>query len=514
MSEALAPSSSDPREPRVIVVVVFLTALAGILYELALGTLSSLLLGDSVLEWSLTIGIFLAAMGLGSFLSGRVVLGLLRALVGTQLLLAFVGGAAPLLLFLVFAFEPEALRGALVLVLLALGAGIGLEIPLLTRLLEARGHTLRLALASVLAVDYLGALAASLAFPLVLYPVLGLVRTALLTGVLNVAAAFLLGLTFRASLGRARGLTALAVGTGTLLCAGLFVSSHLERMVSKAMYAGELIYAERSPYQTIALTKRHGHVALYLNGQLQLDARDERRYHEALVHPALTLAERAATVLVLGGGDGLAVRELLRDPRVAHVLLVDLDPRMTRLAREHAELRALNEDALRDPRVRIVHEDALRFLRAPSRTRFDVIVADLPDPSTPALARLYSEELYRLATQRLAPSGVLVTQATSPYFTRASFWCIETTMRRAGLSTLPYHISVPSFGEWGFVIGTRSHRTRPARARHTTTFLEPPHWDALFHFPADMARVPARASTITRPALATYYAREQRRALP
>ena len=191
---------------------------------------------------------------------------------------------------------------------------------------------------------------------------------------------------------------------------------------------------------------------LYINGNQQFSSYDEERYHEPLVHPALSLAGHRQEVLILGGGDGLAAREVLKYRAVSRLTLVDLDPAMTELAASHPVLVRLNNNALSDPRVEIVHADAFAFLQTDGRL-FDVIIVDLPDPNSVALARLYSLNFYRLCKKQLKHGGVLVTQATSPFFTRRAFVCIYKTLQAAGLSPLAYHNHIPTMGEWGFVLG-------------------------------------------------------------
>lgn len=486
---------------------VFLTALAGILYELLLGTLSSLLLGDSTLEWSLTIGIFLSAMGLGSWLSKYVEGGLLAKLLVVELLLALFGGFAPLLLFSVYAANDGALRFALVTTLLLLGAGIGVEIPLLTRLLKQHG-SLKDALAAALALDYVGALFASLAFPLALYPTLGLARTAFVGGLLNLAVVALLV----PSLPRRRGMIAGLLATTLVLGLGLGTASRALAWLDRRLFHGEVLHAETTRVQEIAWVKKPstGELRLYANRNLQFSSADEARYHEALVHPAMGAAAARGRVLVLGGGDGLAARELLEYPEVAQIVLVDLDPRMTTLARTLPAAKAQNRGALDDPRVTLVHEDAWKFLQE-SAQLFDVAIVDLPDPGSPGLAKLFSREAYALLAARLTPGGVFAVQASSPYYTRRSFWCIERSVAAAGLATRPYHVLVPSFGEWGFVLAGRTLPSEPPNVGGGPhEYLGPAQARALWDFPNDMARVDVPPNTLLEPTLYGLYAEETR----
>ena len=493
---------------RRLVLAVFLTAVAGILYELLLGTLSTLLLGDSTLEWSLTIGIFLSAMGLGSWLSRYVDGALLPRLLAVELALALFGGFAPLALFSVYAADERALRGALVATLLLLGAGIGLEIPLLTRLLKQHG-SLKDALAAALALDYIGALFASLAFPLALYPLLGLARTALVGGLLNLAVVALL---FSSLQTWRRAMLVALLSCALALGLGLGLSSRAMGWLDRRLFGGEVLHAETSRFQEIARVKRPGtnELRLYANRNLQFSSVDEARYHEALVHPAMGATAARRRVLVLGGGDGLAARELLAYPEVERILLVDLDPRMTELARALPAAKAQNRGALDDPRVTLVHEDAWRFLQE-SQELFDVAIVDLPDPGTPGLARLFSREAYALLAARLSPGGIFVVQATSPYYTRRSFWCIERSIAAAGLATRPYHVWVPSFGAWGFVLGGRTlPREPPTIGGGPHEYLGPAQAAALWDFPADMGPVEVAPNTLLEPTLYRLYNEETR----
>ncbi len=492
---------------RLLIAVVFFTALAGIFYELILGTVSTLLLGDSVREWSLTIGVFLFAMGIGSWLSGRIEHDLLKALLRVQLGLAVVGALSPLALFIVFAWFEPATRGVMIGVLLMLGTGIGVEIPLLTRLLKDFG-SFQQALAHALAVDYLGALVASLAFPLVFYPMLGLVRTAILTGGINLLAVGLLVFAFEHQLRNKLRLWAV-VGVLGLAGGALFAKATvLSSFAQQKLYGGEIVWAEVSKYQDIALVRhpRGDDFALFLNRHIQFSSRDEARYHQPLVHVALGAGAPPTTVLVLGGGDGLVVREVLRWESVTAITLVDLDPAMLRLARHDPRLVALNEGSLSDARVTVIEGDAARWLMSHSQ-KFDRVIIDLPDPSTPGLARLYSEEFYRSVADHLDDGGLMVTQATSPYYTRRSFWCIERSVAAAGLVTLPYHRWVPSFGEWGFVLAGKTP-PRPVLPEIDAPHLEP--WDALFQFPPDMARSEEPVNRMLDPVLSSIYGEEVR----
>jgi spermidine synthase len=483
----------------------FVIAVCGLVYELLVGTVSSYLLGDSVYQFSLVIGLFMSAMGLGSFLSRFIRRDLERSFVRLQIGVGLIGGLAPLLLFNAFAYLDNYTPFLLLACILA-GTLVGAEIPLVVRMLE-RLRELKINISNVLTADYIGALAASLLFPLVLVPQLGLLRTGLLFGLLNLAVAGLAVAVFRAER-PALARSWIGVGVAAVLLSGLFVwAPNATALFEDRLYRDEIVHAEDSPYQRILITRNGKRLRLFLNGALQLDSLDEYRYHEALVHPAMALADHREQVLVLGGGDGMAVREVLRFPGVKEVTLVDLDPRVTGLFTDHPLLAPLNRHALSDSRVRVINQDAGKFLEQTERL-YDLIVLDLPDPRALALSRLYTRGFYRLATSRLAAQGRLVTQATSPLFARRAFYCIQATLQAASpdLQTLPYHAYIPSFGDWGFVLASRAHipwhRIHPlpdARFATADTLAAMPR------FPPDMGPVDVRVNTLVDHPLVRYY---------
>jgi spermidine synthase len=300
-----------------------------------------------------------------------------------------------------------------------------------------------------------------------------------------------------------------------LLCAGMIWADEIQGAAEGNIYADEVVLARTTPYQRIVLTAWKDDLRLFLNGHLQFSSRDEYRYHEALVHPGLSAiattsaASAGRRVLVLGGGDGLALREILKVPSVEHVTLVDLDEDMTRLFSTHPDLVALNQRSLTDPRVRVVNADAFIWLEAADES-FDFAVVDFPDPSNFSLGKLYTTTFYRTLARRLNPGGAFVVQATSPLFARRSFWCIVETIEQIGLRTSPYHVYVPSFGEWGFVLASRDELSRTADLPDGLRFLTPNMVPQLFDFPADMVRVDVEPNRLTTQALVRYYESEWR----
>lgn len=484
---------------------VFTIATCGLIYELIAGTLASYLLGDSVMQFSTVIGVYLFAMGVGSWLSRFVRRNLLRIFIQTEFLIAFFGGCSAAALFLLFP-HVSSFRVALYGLILLIGTLVGLEIPLLLRILKDRLE-FRDLVAKVFTFDYIGALLASLLFPLVLVPYLGLVRSSFLFGIINalvgLAAVHVLGREVpRAGWLRNTGLAVLAA-----LGAGFAFSERLLAWSERENYVDTVVFAESTPYQRIVITRAHDDTRLYLNGNLQFSSRDEYRYHESLVHPALARLPHARRVLVLGGGDGLAAREVLRYPRIEHVTLVDLDPAMTRLFSTQALLTPLNASSLLSPKVTVVNADAFTWLGM-NRETFDCIVADFPDPSNFSLGKLYTTAFFQRIRGALAAGGAFVVQCTSPYVARKSFWCIDGTLRSAGFQTEPYHALVPSFGEWGFILAAREPLTAPPRLPAGLRFLEEKNFAALFDFPPDMARLPTDVNRLNNQALVRYFEAE------
>jgi spermidine synthase len=386
----------------------------------------------------------------------------------------------------------------------AIGLLVGCEIPLLLSLLQrARPQAAGASVADLLAADYLGAVVAGVSFPFLLLPWLGQIQAALAIGALNAVAGLVVCLLARLD---RRWLLA-PLGVLAALGVAASVAGRFEVTARQQLFDDPIVFEARSQYQEIVLTQgEQDDLRLFLNGDLQFSSRDEYRYHEALVHPAM--AGSHARVLVLGGGDGLAMREILRYPDVRRVVDVELDARMTSLARDDERLRRLNRDSLHDPRVQVVNADAFRWLRG-AHERFDVIVADFPDPDDAATAKVYSQELYDgLRRRALAHGGRLVVQAGSPYFARESFWGIEATLRAAGWGTTPYHVDVPSFGDWGFVLAVPGPAPPPLALTpppgRALRFLNGPVLAAAATFPPDRDRIALAPSTLNRPRILDY----------
>ena len=490
---------------------VFIVASCGLAYELIAGALSSYLLGDSVMQFSTVIGTYLFAMGIGSWLSRFVERNLVARFVQVELMVGVLGGFSAAGLFFIFVWFSAPFKLALYLAVVGIGVLVGLEIPLIMRILK-RDLSFKDVVSQVLTFDYLGALAVSILFPLLLVPHIGLVRSGLLFGLLNVLVAIWALWLFREQLHQAIGLKAQAFVSLAALLAGFAAAGQFTTLAEAQLYADEIVYSESSPYQRIVITRWKDDLRLFLNNNLQFSSRDEYRYHEALVHPGLSSLPGARRILVLGGGDGLAVREILKYPQVESVTLVDLDPAMTQLFSTATPMRKLNEDALHSPKVKVVNADALQWLEEHD-DYFDFIVVDFPDPSNFAIGKLYSAAFYRLLEKHMTAGALAVVQSTSPLYARRSFWCVVTTLQSVGLNVTPYHALVPSFGEWGFVLAGRRAYSPPASYPVPTRFLTPEATPALFLFPKDMERVDAEVNRLNNQVLVRYFEGEWRQVI-
>ncbi len=502
--------NGSPRPTEVALLVsVFVVSACGLLYELAAGAIASYVLGDSILQFSTIIGAYLFAMGVGSWLSRYFERQLAAHFLRIELLVGLVGGLMPAALFIVNAYAPSGFRLVLYSMVMLIGMLVGLEIPLVMRILK-RHAQLKELVSQVLTFDYLGALAVSVAFPLLLVPHLGLIRTGLLFGLFNALVALWALWLFRFELRAFKAHLLAALLTIAVLASGFAGADHITTLSEDKFYQDPVVFTATSLYQKIVVTHgKQGH-RLFLNGNLQFAQRDEYRYHEALVHPIMAAHGAPKRVAVLGGGDGMAVREVLKYPSVESVTLVELDPAMTQLFSQTPALAALNSGSLSNARVKIINQDAFKFLEE-SNNFFDIIIVDFPDPSNYAIGKLYTNSFYSLLDNHLAASGYAVVQTTSPLIARESFWTVNATLESVGFTTSPYHAHVPSFGEWGFIIGARRPFS-PHKLANTLPqglqFLSAGNLPSLFDFPADMKRVPAQVNRLSNQVLVTTFERE------
>lgn len=499
---------------RTLIISVFVVASCGLAYELIAGALSSYLLGDSIFQFSSIIGCYLFAMGIGSHLSKYVKdEDALARFIDIELLVGLLGGLSALFLFVVFAWAAAPFRTVLYALVLVIGILVGMEIPLVMRILNLRQTDFKEMVSRVLTFDYLGALAVSLLFPLVLAPKLGMSRTALLFGILNAAVAVLATNLFRINLPSYRFVHIRSTAVLLTLLLAFVFANKITYWAEESYFGDPIVYSETTPYQRIVVTRWKDDTRLFLNGNLQFSSRDEHRYHEALVLPALQSLPQAQQVLLLGGGDGLAAREILKYPQVKKITLVDLDPAMTRIFSTSAEFTQLNKGSLKNPLLQVINEDAGRWLET-NKQQFDLIIVDLPDPSNFALGKLYSVPMYRQLARHLNNNGYIVVQSTSPYFAPQAYWCIVRTLQEAGLKTWPYHAYVPSFGEWGYVLaGKRNDFIPPKNYDVPTRFLDAYTTRLMFEFPPDMREQEVQANYLNTQVLVHYFEQDWHNAI-
>ena len=484
---------------------VFVISTCGLVYELTAGALASYLLGDSITQFSIIIGVYLSAMGLGSYLSRHVVKNIISIFIEVELLIGLVGGCSAAVLFALFEVAAH-FRPVLYSLISVTGVLVGLEIPLIMRVLRNRFEFKDL-VSKVFTFDYIGALFASLLFPLILVPHLGLIRSSFMFGIINVLVALWALHLFREEVPWPKGHATAGGLLLLLLSAGFVWSGTILHFTETLGYRGDIIYARTTPYQRVVLVREGDSLQMFLNGNLQFNSRDEYRYHEALIHPGLQSLRGPADVLVLGGGDGCAVREVLKYGAVKSVTLVDLDADITRLFKSHEILVGLNKGSLSSPKVKIINADAFVWMRESNR-RFDFIVVDFPDPSSYSLGKLYTNTFYRLLSRALNDGGVMVVQSTSPFVARRSFWCVVNTLKSVGLETTPYHAYLPSFGEWGYVIASKSMFRMPDHFMPGLRFITPESSKIMTEFPPDMGPVEVEVNKLNNQALVRYFEEE------
>ncbi|MEP6904321.1 MAG: polyamine aminopropyltransferase, partial [Actinomycetota bacterium] len=352
---------------------------------------------------------------------------------------------------------------------------------------------------------------------LFLVPKLGLARTSLLFGMLNAAVGiwgtWLLEPLIKKSVNFMRVCGFILI---ILLLIAFIKADYLTSLAEDSLFVDNIIYAESSSYQRIVVTKGKTGYALFLNGNLQFNSFDEYRYHEALVHPPMAaFGANPKRILVLGGGDGLALREILKYPSVESIQLVDLDPAMTRISKKVPALGELNQHSFENPKVTVTNADAFVWLDSTTAEPFDVAIVDFPDPNNFALGKLYTTRFYNLLKRKLKPDSAVVVQTTSPLMARKSFWCIIKTLEAAGFTVKPYQTTVPSFGIWGYALAKLQPFDTPTKLPENIElrFLNEKTLASMFDFSADTS-LPNEEIEINRldnQSLVRYYEAEWRR---
>ncbi|MBM7676893.1 polyamine aminopropyltransferase [Gracilibacillus alcaliphilus] len=486
-----------------------IVSICGIIFEVLFGALGSYILGDGVKQYTLTISLFLTGMGIGASLSEKVTKKLILSFIYIEYFVALIGGMSSFLMFAATAFFGSGIDALfLYSITLIVGALTGVELPILIRKANEVGVTLQRSTARVLFSDYAGGLIGGLLFVFLLRPQLGMVKTAFLVGIINLCVAVVVLYLFRKEIKRKWLHGVVGSVIGSVLVVGLLFGESIALNFEQRIYTDPIIHSEESQYQKIIVTRQNEDVRLYLDGGLQFSSIDEHRYHEVLIHPAMGIATNPRNVLVLGGGDGLAVRELLKYDQVEQITLVDLDPAVVELANQNPYLLELNKGSLQDERVQIVHQDAFQYLED-GADWFDVIIIDLPDPNNESLNKLYTKEFYSLVRNHLNPGGAVSIQATSPLFARQAYWTISHTVASTGMKVENLHVDIPSFGNWGFILASREEINLPA-IEVETEYLTAGVLESLTQFGKDEGDPPEELeeNTLINPILIQLYEKE------
>ena len=489
---------------RLLLVTTLLISICSIIYELMISSVSTYLNGDSIKQYSITIGLYMSAMGVGSYLSKKVKTHLFRNFIFVEICTGILGGLSSLALFLANIYT-ENYALIMYLFIIAIGILVGLEIPLLTRIIEENDSNIRVNLANIFTFDYIGGLLGSLAFPLLLFPKLGFVTTAFLVGCINIVASFLICQKYRGYIENGKVIRSIIVATFVILFSLLLFGGKVTKEIEQGLYRDDVIYSRQTMYQKIVMTKHKDDLRLFLDGNIQFSSKDEYRYHEALVHIPFSYAKNHERILILGGGDGLAAREVLKYQDVKEVILVDIDEEMTTLCSTEPLITELNESALTDERMTVLNEDGYSYVEN-NTEKFDVVIVDFPDPNNESLNKLYTDVFYNYIAANVNEGGVVVVQSTSPYYASNSFWCIHKTIATQFETVLPYHVQVPAFGDWGFNLAYQGER-KPQPITVETKFLNAENVESAFVFAKDEKRDldTLEENRMFEPALVTYY---------
>ncbi len=472
-------------------------------YELIISAVSSYLQGNSTLQYSITIGLYMAALGFGSYISRYFKKNLFNCLVTIELSIGVAGGLSSLLLFLSNIYISNYVV-VMYLEIILIGMLAGAEIPIMTRIIEEDEKNLSVTLSSIFSFDYIGGLLGAIAFPLLLLPHLGFFSTSFLCGLLNITAAILILQRFGERVKHIWIYRVLAIFIASGMIIGIVFADNISESVEGGLYRDQIIYMEQTEYQKIVLTKHRDDVRLYIDGNCQFSTADEYRYHEALVHIPMSELDSRSHVLILGGGDGMAVREVLKYDEVERIDLVDLDAEMIRICSTNQNITAVNQNSLESDKLNIYNMDAYEYLED-SKEQYDLIIVDLPDPNSESLNKLYSNIFYRMCKNRLKDTGVMVVQSTSPYYAAKACWCINKTHKSEALYVKAYHLQAPACGDWGFNMASRRELTEDLDFDVDTKYLTRENVSALFRFGKDEIDDDVEINRLTKPVLMEYY---------
>ena len=446
--------SKNNHHSKVLKFALFATGISGIVAEYILSTLASYFIGNAILQFTLIVSIMLFSMGLGSRLSKSFEKNIVGYFIITELILSVLVSFVAIIAYVIYGITEESWI-VIYIMSIMIGLLIGLEIPFATRIND-EFEELKSNISSILENDYYGSLIGGLFFAFIGLPFLGLTYTPFVLGLLNFGVSFWLFRTLKGHLTKAwrRWISISYIGIAFLLIAGVILVKPIIKYGEQTKYKDKIIFEKQTKYQKIVVTDWMGYFSLYINGNQQLSSFDEYLYHEPMVHPIMGLVPDHQNIIVLGGGDGCLVRELLKYDDINKITLVDLDMEMINLGKSHPIFTNLNDNALSDKKVNVITGDAFTYIDRVVDL-YDVIFIDLPDPNNVDLNKLYTREFYSMCYKKLTHGGMLISQSGSPYYATKAFYCIQKTMSSAGFNTLAIHNQILTLGEWGWVIASK-----------------------------------------------------------
>jgi spermidine synthase len=494
---------------RLLMLTTLIISGCSIIYEVLISSVSSYLVGDSIKQFSITIGLYMSSMGIGSYLSKYIKNKLFNWFTFVEIAIGLIGGMSSLLLFMshIYIVSYELVMYMQIIII---GILVGLEIPLLTRIIENDNQNLRITISNIFTFDYIGGLIGSVAFPLLLLPKLGYFTTSFLTGALNIIVAIVIIYSHKNYIEKVHFYKLVSILALIMMLVGSIFSENIAKGVENKLYRDKVILSKQTKYQKIVITKHKDDLRLFINGNIQFSSTDEYRYHESLVHIPMSASGSKKNILILGGGDGLAAREVLKYPEVEKITLVDLDEQMIQLCKTNKDIVKLNKGSLSDNKLNLIYDDAYKYLEN-SRENFDVILVDLPDPNDESLNKLYTNIFYRLCQNHLSEKGVMVVQSTSPYYAKDAFWCINKTLESENFYVYPYHLEVPAFGDWGFQLASKDNIDIKALniTINDAKFINNDILSRIFTFSEDekVNKDTLSTNTLSNPKLLSYYLR-------
>jgi spermidine synthase len=483
-----------------IAVSVFFSGMSSMMTEFNLSSISTMILGNANQQWALTIAIMLLAMGVGGFTQKFLDNSkLMLKFMSVELLLSFAGSFAPIAIFASFAYMPDHFVLIHYFSIFTIGFLVGFEVPLAVRIIEFYKPKLSDNLAFVFGSEYLGTFIGAIIFVSLILGYVAFTEASFMISGVNLIVALISFIFFikviNPKLEKEEQINVKMIYVVILITVISIVFGYMnvnkwEVKIEQKLYADPIVQTFTSPFQRIVLTehKRTGMHRMYINGNTQWAESDEFIYHDMTVHPIMSLTKNHNNILVLGGGDGLVVRELKKYDDIGNITLVDLDKQMIEFSKTNPIMRKLNKDAFigvktitpkavfagKTEKYRVEVEkgkfktvanlstvfiDANNFLNEVDG-KFDVVIIDLPDPSTVELSKLYSKGFYLNLKRRMTDNAMVVIQGTSSFHAKESYLMIGRTLAAAGFHVKPYHQNVPSFGEWGWWFGWKDTKSK------------------------------------------------------